>query len=194
MTPCLPWGFHRCGSHYFHESGVCPRRTWLLPECALHFRRVSSARVSALSDRQKCVVNAVRFLALRACSAFGISRADMGAFPLIDVPAFGRREIFGERYAFVVFQLSVDFSHGTRGHTLSVVFYGHGMISAVRHRLSPLKIKTEAASFGGLNMRCMSVRLSPSPRFVVLNATASRAIPLTSCPIVRVLCAPQAKC
>ena len=67
------------------------------------------------------------------------------------------------------------------------------MIGAVSHRLSPLKVMVEAASFGGLNMRCMSVRLSPSPRFLMLNATVSRDIPLANCPIVRVLCAPQVK-
>ena len=39
----------------------------------------------------------------------------------------------------------------------------------------------------------MSVRLSPSLRFVVLNTTVSRAMFLVNCPIVRVLCAPQAK-
>ena len=68
------------------------------------------------------------------------------------------------------------------------------MIGVVPHRLPPLKIKAEAASFGGLNMRCMSVRLSPSPRVAILNATVSRAISLPNCPIVRVLSAPQAKC
>ena len=48
----------------------------------------ASARVSAPSDRKKCVVNAVRFPALRACSAFDIiSGADMGVFPPMDVPA-----------------------------------------------------------------------------------------------------------
>ena len=91
------------------------------------------ARVSVPSSRKKCVVNAVRFPALRACSAFGISGADIGAFLLMDVPAFGRWEIFGKRYASVVFQLSVDCSYGVRGHTVSVVFYGNGMIGAVSH-------------------------------------------------------------
>ena len=112
----------------------------------------ASARVRAPSDRKKCVVNAGFFPALRACSAFGISDADMGFFPLMDIPAFGRWEIFGKRYASVVFQLSADCSYGARDHTLSVVFYGHGMIGAVSHRLSPLVIKAEAASFVGLNI------------------------------------------
>ena len=93
-----------------------------------------------------------------------------------------------------MFQLSAECSYRARGHTLSVVFYGHGVIGAVSHRLSPLEIKAEAAPFGGLKMRCVNVQLSPSPRFVVLNATVSRAISLANCPIVRVLCAPQAKC
>ena len=91
----------------------------------------------------------------------------------MDVPAFGGWKIFGKRHASIVFQLNADFSHGARGHILSVVFYGHGMIGAISHRLSLLEIKAEATSFGGLNMRCMSVRLSPSPRFAVLNATVS---------------------
>ena len=51
---------------------------------------LASAYVSAPSDRKKCVVSAVRFPALRACSAFGISGADLGFFSLMDVPAFGR--------------------------------------------------------------------------------------------------------
>ena len=142
----------------------------------------ASAHVNVPSDRKKCVVNAVRLPALRGCSAFGISGADMGVFPLMDVPAFGRWEIFGKRCAPVVFQLSAGYSYGARGHTLSVVFYGHGMIGAVLHRLSPLEINVEVASFGGLNMHFMSVRLRPSPRFVVLNGTVSRAISLANCP------------
>ena len=68
------------------------------------------------------------------------------------------------------------------------------MIGAVSYRLSPLETKAEAASFGGLNMRCMGVRLGLSPRFVVLNATVSRDISLATCPTARVLSAPQAKC
>ena len=93
-----------------------------------------------------------------------------------------------------MFQLSEDCSYGARGQTLSVVLSAHGMIGAVPHRLSPSEIKAEAALFGGLDMRCMSVRLSPSPRFVVLDGTVSRAISLANCPIVRVLYALQAKC
>ena len=42
----------------------------------------ASARASAPSNWKKCVVNAVRFPALRACSAFDVSGADMGVFPL----------------------------------------------------------------------------------------------------------------
>ena len=57
----------------------------------------ASALVSALSDRRKCVVNAVGFPALRACSAFGIYGAHIRVFPLIYVPVFGRWEIFGKR-------------------------------------------------------------------------------------------------
>ena len=64
---------------------------------------LASAHVSAPSDRKKCVVNAVRFQALLAYSAFGISGADMGALPLVDVPAFGRWEIFVKTYPSVVF-------------------------------------------------------------------------------------------
>ena len=131
----------------------------------------------------------MRLPALRACSAFDISGADMGVFPLMDVSLFGRREIFGKRYAPVTFQLSADCSYGERDHILTVVFYTHKMIGAVAHRLSPLETKAEAASFGGLNSRCMSVQLSSSSRFVALNATVGRATSLTICPIVRVLCA-----
>ena len=102
----------------------------------------ASARVSALYDRKKCVVNAVCFPALRACNAFGISGADMRVFTLIDAPAFGRWETFGEKYASVVFQLSADCSYGACSHTYSVVFCGHRMIGTVPHRLSPLEIKS----------------------------------------------------
>ena len=97
----------------------------------------ASARVSAPS-----VVKAVRFPALRACSTFDISGADLGVLLLMDVPAFGRWEMFVKMYASVVFQYSADFSYGARGHTLSVVFYGHGMNGAVSHCLSSLEIKT----------------------------------------------------
>ena len=113
----------------------------------------------------------------------------------MDVPVFGRCEIFGKRYvSSVAFQSSADFSCGARSHTFSVVFYGHERIGAVSHRLSPLEFIAEAASFDGVNMGCMSIRLSPSNRFVVLNATVSRAVSLANCPIVRVLCAPHSKC
>ena len=56
-----------------------------------------SARVSAPSDREKCVVNTVSFPAVLASRAFGISGADMGVFPLIDVPTFGRGRSSGKR-------------------------------------------------------------------------------------------------
>ena len=118
----------------------------------------------------------------------------MGVFPLIDVPTFGRWKIFGKRYASVVFQLSADCSYGARGLTLSVVFYGHGMIGAVLHRLSHLKIKRRPHHLVSFNIRCMNVRLSSSPRFLGLNATVSRAIPVANCFIVTFLCAPQVKC
>ena len=141
------------------------------------------------------MVNAVRSPALRACSAFGISGADIGVFHLTGVPVFGHWETLGKRYASVVLQPSADCSYGARDHTLDVVFYSrHGMVGAVSHRLSPLDIKAEAASFGSLNMSCMSVGLSPSPHLVVLNATVGRVMSLANCAIVRVLCAPQAKC
>ena len=103
-------------------------------------------------DGKKYTANAVCSPALRACSAFRMSGADMGVFLLMDVPTFGRWEIFGKRYPSVVFQLSADCYYGARGHTLSVVFYGHGMIGTVLDRLPSLEIKTEAVSFGGLNM------------------------------------------
>ena len=109
------------------------------------------------------MVNAVRSSGLRACSAFGISDAEMGVFPLLGVPVFGRWEIFGKRYASVVFQPRADCSYDARDYTLDAVFCGHRMIGAVSPRLSSLEIEAEAASFGGLNMCCMSVRLSPSP-------------------------------
>ena len=102
----------------------------------------TSARVSAPPDRKKCVVNAVRSPALRACSAFGIYGADMGGFPPLGVPVFGRWEIFGKRYASVIFQPSADCSYGARGHTLSIIFYGYGMIGAASHRLFPLETKS----------------------------------------------------
>ena len=58
----------------------------------------ASARVSAPSDLKECMVNAVRSPALLASnlSAFVISGADMGVFPLMGAPVFGRREILGK--------------------------------------------------------------------------------------------------
>ena len=51
------------------------------------------------------MVNAVRSPALRACtlSAFVISGADMGVFPLMGAAVFDRREILGKRYPSVMF-------------------------------------------------------------------------------------------
>ena len=117
----------------------------------------ASARVSAPSNLNECMVNAVRSPALRACTfiAFVTSGADMGVFPLTDVPVFGRWEILGKRYPSVMFQLSAvptamycSTAHmGHVVHTLSVtvVLYGQEMIGAVSHRLSPSEIKEEAA-------------------------------------------------
>ena len=61
------------------------------------------------------------------------------------VPVFGRWEIFGKGHASGVFQPSADCFYGARGDTLCVVFYGHGMIGAASHRLSPWEIIAEAA-------------------------------------------------
>ena len=68
----------------------------------------ASARVSAPPDLKECMVNAGRSPALRPCtlSAFVISGADIGVFPLMGAPVFGRREILGKRYPYVMFQLS----------------------------------------------------------------------------------------
>ena len=68
----------------------------------------ASARVSASPDLKKCMANAVRSPALRACtfSAFVISGADMDVFPLMGVPVFGRQEVLGKRYPCVMFQPS----------------------------------------------------------------------------------------
>ena len=67
-----------------------------------------SARVSAPPDLKECMVNAVCSPALRACtlSAFLISGADMGVFPLMGAPVFDRLEILGKRYPCVMFQPS----------------------------------------------------------------------------------------
>ena len=68
----------------------------------------ASTRVSAPPDLKQCVGNAVRSPALNPCtfSAFVISGADMGVFPLMGDPVFGRREILGKRYPSVIFQPS----------------------------------------------------------------------------------------
>ena len=68
----------------------------------------ASARVSAHPDLEECIVNTVCSPALFACtlSAFVISGADMGVFPLMGVPVFGRRKILGKRYPCVMFQPS----------------------------------------------------------------------------------------
>ena len=64
-----------------------------------------SARVSPSPDLKECMVNAARYPALRACtlSAFVISGADMGVFPLMGGPVFGRWEIFEKGYPSVMF-------------------------------------------------------------------------------------------
>ena len=68
----------------------------------------ASAHVSGLLDLKECMVNAVRFPALRACtfSTFVISGAAMGVFPLMGVLVFGRRELLGKRYPCVMFHPS----------------------------------------------------------------------------------------
>ena len=72
--------------------------------------------------------------------------------------------------------------HVTMHSPGSVVLDGHGMIDAVSHRRSSLgikEVKKRPRSFGGLIKRCISVRLSLSLRFVVLNATTvNRAMSL----------------
>ena len=85
----------------------------------------ASARVSGPPDLKECMVNAVRSPALRACtlSAFVISGADMGVFPLMGFPVFGRREILGKRYPCVMFQPSavptaIYFSTALLGHVV----------------------------------------------------------------------------
>ena len=121
----------------------------------------ASARAIVPPNLKDCMASAVRSSALRACtfSAFVTSGADMEVSPLMGVPVFGRWEILGKRYPFVMFQPSaiptamcspycdvlLDCSYGARGHTLIVVLYGHQMIGAISHRLSPLEIKGEAA-------------------------------------------------
>ena len=115
----------------------------------------ASARVGASPDLEEYMVNAVRSPALRVCtfSAFVTSSADMRVFPLMDVPAFGRREILGTRHLSVMFQPSAVptaayCSTAVTGHVVIrviVVLYGHEVIGAVSHRLPPFEIKEEAA-------------------------------------------------
>ena len=115
------------------------------------------------------MVNAVRSLALCACtlSAFVISGVDMGVFLLIPCLTVVRSsETVPLRH--VPAQCSpcdvlLDCSYGTCGHTLSVVLYCHEVIGAVSHRLPQLEIRRKSLSFGSRNMRCVSVRLNPSP-------------------------------
>ena len=66
------------------------------------------ARVSDLPNLKECIVNAVRSPELRACtfSAFVVSGADTGVFPLMSVDVFSRREILAKRYPSVMFQPS----------------------------------------------------------------------------------------
>ena len=116
------------------------------------------------------MVNAVRSLALCACtlSAFVISGADMGVFLLIPCLTVVRSSEKGtlascssQRSPYC--DVLLDCSYGTCGHTLSVVLYCREVIGAVSHRLPPLEIRRKSLSFGSRNMRCVSVRLNPSP-------------------------------
>ena len=149
-----------------------------------------SARVSAPPDLKECMVNAVRSPALRACtlSAFVISGADMGVFPLMGAPVFGRLEILGKRYPCVMFQPSavptaMYYSTALMGHVaIRLVSYFTVMRWSAPSRIvfPHWKLKRNPHSFGSRNMRCMSVRLNPSPLFKVLNATVNRAISLAN--------------
>ena len=148
----------------------------------------ASACVSAPPDRKECMMNAVRSPALRACTlgAFVISGADMDVFPLMGAPVFGRREIIGKRYPYVMFQPSVVptamyCSTALMGHVvIRLVSYSTVMRWSAPSRLvfPHWKLKRKPHSFGSRNMRCMCVRLNPSPLFKVLNATVNRAISL----------------
>ena len=82
------------------------------------------------------MVNVVHTPALRACifSAFVISGADMGVFPLMGVPVFGRREIHGRRYSSVMFQPSAV----PTAMYYSTAPTGHVVVGVVSHRLPPL--------------------------------------------------------
>ena len=149
-----------------------------------------SARVSAPPDPKECMVNAVRSLVFRACtlSAFVISGADMGVFPLMGTPVFGRLEILGKRYPCVMFQPSavptaMYCSTALMGHAVRrLVSYSTVMRWSAPSRIvfPHWKLKRKPHSFGSHNMRCMSGRLNPSPFFKVLNATVNRAISLAN--------------
>lgn len=111
-----------------------------------------------------------------------ISSADMGVFPLMGVPVFGRWGTLGKRCPSVMLQPStvptaVYCSTTLMGHVvMHFVSY-----STVARYSAPFgivflrwKLKRNPHLFGSRNMRCMSVRLSLSPRFVELNATLNR--------------------
>ena len=147
-----------------------------------------SARVSAPPDLKECMVDAVRSPALRACtlSAFVISGADISVFPPMGAPVFDRREILGQRYPCVMFQRSavptaMYCSTALVGHVvIRLVSYSTVIRGSAPSRIifPHWKLKRKRNSFGSRNMRCMSVRLNPSPLSKVLNATVNRATSL----------------
>ena len=116
---------------------------------------LASARVvSAPPDLKKCMVNAVRSPALRACTLAPLLYLVLTwASPLMGVPVFGRpsgdpREKVPLRH--VPSQCSpfcdvlLNCSYGAYGHTRSVVLYCHEVIGAVSHHIPPLEIKEAA--------------------------------------------------
>ena len=71
----------------------------------------ASADVNASPDMKKWMVNTTHSPPLRVwtLSTLVMSGADMGVFPVMGVPVFGRWEIVEERYSSGIFQPSAEF-------------------------------------------------------------------------------------
>ena len=136
-------------------------------------------------ERKECIEKSAFSPAARAWlfKACVISAADMGALPRMGAPPSPSREMLGNKYPRVISHPMAD----PMGTSCSTAVTGHvakqSWLYATEIRWSApslmvlphWKLKRNPLRFGSLRMRCMSVRLSSSPRFVASKATVNRA-------------------
>ena len=132
--------------------------------------------VIAPPERKQCIEMSVfspsaRARLFRACTIFAVV---MGDLPRMGAPHSALREMLGNKHPRDTSRPRTN-TNGTRGQTLVIVCDRNKMIDSISYGLTNWKLKRNPLRFGSLKMRCMSVRLSSPPRFVVSKATVNRA-------------------